>query len=135
MDSNYNTAPLPGPLDIMPGLIRKYFAHVITSTTEHLSPEEETEEYPKRAAQILLRWGLQHGAVVIPKSTHPERIRNNIDLFSFAIQDQVKKRGVSCVRFASVDIFDGVVIINTPSIWRLIITLGHGCLGRILCRW
>ncbi|KAG0316910.1 hypothetical protein BGZ97_006192 [Linnemannia gamsii] len=88
MDSNYNTAPLPGPLDIMPGLIRKYFAHVITSTTEHLSPEEETEEYPKRAAQILLRWGLQHGAVVIPKSTHPERIRNNIDLFSFAIQDQ-----------------------------------------------
>ncbi|KAG0296818.1 hypothetical protein BGZ96_008422 [Linnemannia gamsii] len=64
MDSNYNTAPLPGALDIMPGLIRKYFAHVMrTSTTAQLSPEEETEEYPKRAAQILLRWGLQHGAV------------------------------------------------------------------------
>lgn len=92
MDSNYNTAPLPGALDIMPGLIRNYFAHVITSTTAHLSSEEETEEYSKRAAQILLRWGLQHGAVVIPKSTHPERIRNNIDLFSFAIHDQVKKK-------------------------------------------
>ncbi|KAG9062755.1 hypothetical protein KI688_005061 [Linnemannia hyalina] len=88
MDSNYNTAPLPGALDIMPGLIRKYFAHV-TSTTAHLSEEEEKEEYPRRAAQILLRWGLQHGAVVIPKSTHPERIRNNIDLFSFAIDNQV----------------------------------------------
>ncbi|KAK3831691.1 MAG: putative reductase [Linnemannia elongata] len=87
MDSNYNTAPLPGALDIMPGLIRKYFAHV-TSTTAHLSEEEEKEEYPRRAAQILLRWGLQHGAVVIPKSTHPERIRNNIDLFSFAIDNQ-----------------------------------------------
>lgn len=96
MDSNYNTAPLPGALDIMPGLIRKYFAHV-TSTTAHLSEEEEKEEYPRRAAQILLRWGLQHGAVVIPKSTHPERIRSNIDLFSFAIDDQVKYLLLSCL--------------------------------------
>ncbi|KAF9153650.1 hypothetical protein BG015_002966 [Linnemannia schmuckeri] len=87
MDSNYNTAPLPGALDIMPGLIRKYFAHV-TSTASQLSEEEEKEEYPRRAAQILLRWGLQHGAIVIPKSTHPERIRNNFDLFSFAIDAQ-----------------------------------------------
>ncbi|KAF8947110.1 hypothetical protein BGZ47_010250 [Haplosporangium gracile] len=83
IDSNYNTAPLPGALDVMPGLIRKYFAHV--TSTSRLSEEEE---YPRRAAQILLRWGLQHGAVVIPKSTHPERIRNNIDLFSFAIDAQ-----------------------------------------------
>ncbi|KAF9920964.1 hypothetical protein FBU30_009057, partial [Linnemannia zychae] len=84
MDSNYNTAPLPGALDIMPSLIRKYFAHLVEPGSEH----DIEAEYPKRAAQILLRWGLQHGAVVIPKSTHPERIRNNIDLFTFEIDDQ-----------------------------------------------
>ncbi|KAG0381044.1 hypothetical protein BGX24_000636 [Mortierella sp. AD032] len=97
MDSNYNTAPLPGPLDIMPDLIRKYFPVPALATANNASIDATADglvgattemEYPKRAAQILLRWGLQHGAVVIPKSTHPERIRNNIDLFSFEIDAQ-----------------------------------------------
>ncbi|KAF9896073.1 hypothetical protein BX616_008193, partial [Lobosporangium transversale] len=106
MDAHYNTAPMPGPLDIMPDLIRKYFPTPSNIATTDVSSSMEVDgqatsdpsgtfiinddalrqkEYSKRAAQILLRWGLQHGAVVIPKSTHPERIRNNIDLFSFEI--------------------------------------------------
>ena len=37
------------------------------------------------AAQVVLRWHLQHGIVVIPKSVHVERIRENLDLFGFAL--------------------------------------------------
>jgi diketogulonate reductase-like aldo/keto reductase len=36
-------------------------------------------------AQILLRWGLQHDMVVLPKSIHPTRIAENADLFDFTI--------------------------------------------------
>jgi diketogulonate reductase-like aldo/keto reductase len=38
-------------------------------------------------AQVLLRWGLQRGAIVIPKSTHRDRIGENFDLFDFTIDD------------------------------------------------
>jgi len=41
--------------------------------------------YGKTNAQLFLRWALQHGVVTIPKSTHPERIRENADLFDFEI--------------------------------------------------
>jgi diketogulonate reductase-like aldo/keto reductase len=39
-------------------------------------------------AQVLLRWCLQHDLVVIPKSTHRERIRENAQLFDFALSDE-----------------------------------------------
>lgn len=43
------------------------------------------EAYGKTPAQILLRWQLEHGIVTIPKSATPSRIRENADLFDFAI--------------------------------------------------
>lgn len=43
--------------------------------------------YGKSNAQLLIRWGLQHGAVIIPKSTNQQRIRENIDVFDFEISD------------------------------------------------
>jgi diketogulonate reductase-like aldo/keto reductase len=39
-------------------------------------------------AQVLLRWGVQHGHVVLPKSTRPERIAENGALFDFALDAQ-----------------------------------------------
>jgi diketogulonate reductase-like aldo/keto reductase len=42
-------------------------------------------KYSKTPAQLMLRWGLQHGLVVIPKSTGEERIRENSQVFDFEI--------------------------------------------------
>jgi 2,5-diketo-D-gluconate reductase A len=38
-------------------------------------------------AQVVLRWHLQHGLVVIPKTVSPERMRENLDVFGFELSD------------------------------------------------
>lgn len=49
-------------------------------------------QYGKSPAQILLRWALQKGAVVIPKSSNPARIAENADIFSFSIDADGMRR-------------------------------------------
>jgi 2,5-diketo-D-gluconate reductase A len=44
-------------------------------------------KHGKTRAQIVLRWHVQSGLVVFPKSANPARIRENIDVFDFALDD------------------------------------------------
>lgn len=44
-----------------------------------------SENHGKKPAQIVLRWHVQNGFIVIPKSVHPQRIQDNIALFDFAL--------------------------------------------------
>ena len=46
------------------------------------------KKYNKTAAQVILRWHIQSGVVVIPKSTHIERMRENIDVFDFKLSEE-----------------------------------------------
>jgi diketogulonate reductase-like aldo/keto reductase len=46
------------------------------------------EKYDKSPAQILIRWVLQHDMVVIPKSSNPDHIRANADVFDFKISEE-----------------------------------------------
>ncbi len=50
--------------------------------------KELAKKHGKTPAQIILRWHLQEGSIVIPKSVHPERIRKNIDVFDFTLSDE-----------------------------------------------
>lgn len=45
------------------------------------------EKYGKTAAQIILRWHIQDGNIVIPGSKNPEHIKSNFELFDFALTD------------------------------------------------
>ena len=46
------------------------------------------EKYGKRNAQIILRWHIQDGNIVIPGSKNAEHIRDNFDLFDFSLSDE-----------------------------------------------
>ncbi|HIS47230.1 MAG TPA: aldo/keto reductase [Candidatus Scybalocola faecigallinarum] len=46
------------------------------------------KKYGKSAAQVALRWNVQRGVVVIPKSVHKERMEQNIDIWDFALSDE-----------------------------------------------
>jgi diketogulonate reductase-like aldo/keto reductase len=46
----------------------------------------------KSPAQVLLRWGLEQGLVVLPKSIRPERIRENAAIFDFTLDAESLSR-------------------------------------------
>jgi len=46
----------------------------------------------KSVAQVVLRWLIQRGVVVIPKSVRPDRMRENIDVFDFELTDDEMAR-------------------------------------------
>ena len=63
------------------------------------------EKYKKTPAQICIRWVLQHGAVPLPKSVHPERMKSNGEVFDFelsaedmALLDRLENIGGRCLK-------------------------------------
>jgi diketogulonate reductase-like aldo/keto reductase len=49
-------------------------------------------KHDKSSAQIMIRWCIEHGTVPIPKSTHPDRMRENIDVFDFTLDEEDMER-------------------------------------------
>ena len=65
------------------------------------------EKYGKGTGQVALRWNMQRGVVVIPKSTHRERMEQNLDVFDFTLTDEEMKE------IAALDIGHSEIIDHT----------------------
>ena len=50
--------------------------------------QEIANKYGKTIAQVVLRWELQKGLVILPKSVHDKRIKENIQLFDFELKEE-----------------------------------------------
>jgi 2,5-diketo-D-gluconate reductase A len=49
--------------------------------------KEIAEDVGKEPGQVVLRWHIQHGYIVFPKSVTPERIQQNFEIFDFELSD------------------------------------------------
>lgn len=56
------------------------------------------KKYGKTPVQIILRWHIQEGTIVFPKTTNPQHMADNIDIFDFELTDEEMKsiRGLDC---------------------------------------
>lgn len=54
--------------------------------------KEISGQYGKTPAQVALRWNVQRGVVVIPKSVHKERIQQNLDIWDFVLSESDMKK-------------------------------------------
>ncbi|BAF17645.2 hypothetical protein OsI_20197 [Oryza sativa Indica Group] len=74
-------SPLGSPGTASVKAVGNVLAHpVVVSTAEKLG---------KTPAQVALRWGIQMGHSVLPKSTHEERIKENIDVYDWSIPEDL----------------------------------------------
>lgn len=73
-------------------------------------------KYGKTAQQTALRWLTQRGIVAIPKSTHRERMRQNIDIFDFSLTDG------DMAEIAKLNLHDeGNVSFNDPAFIKMLL--------------
>lgn len=67
------------------------FAEGINGLFTNQKIAEIGEKYNKTVAQVVLRWEIQRGVVVIPKSVHEDRMRQNFDVFDFNLKEEDMK--------------------------------------------
>ena len=70
------------------------------------------KKYGKTAAQVVLRWNIQRGVVIIPKSTHKERMEQNFNVLDFALtQEEMDKiSALTLDRSEIIDHFDPQIV-------------------------
>lgn len=54
---------------------------------DHAAVTRAAEALDVTPGQVVLRWHIQNGTIVIPKSVTPHRVKSNLDVFSFALDD------------------------------------------------
>ena len=78
--------------------LEAYFplGHGNAELLEHTVVTSLAKKYGKNAGQIILRFEVQEGFIVLPKSTSPERIAGNLDIFDFELteEEQLKLRSL-----------------------------------------
>jgi methylglyoxal/glyoxal reductase len=68
------------------GIVMEAYAPLVKARRmDHPVLRRVAAKHGRTPAQVLVRWGLQHGYVEIPKSVHRERIEENADVFGFAL--------------------------------------------------
>jgi 2,5-diketo-D-gluconate reductase A len=70
------------------GVVLEGYSGLKGGTLDHPTIRGIAEEIGRTTAQVIVRWHLQHGIVVIPKSSDPERIRSNADVAGFELSDE-----------------------------------------------
>jgi diketogulonate reductase-like aldo/keto reductase len=53
--------------------------------------DELAAKYKKSKAQIILRWHIQNKTIIIPKTVHPHRLKENVDIFDFMLDSDEMK--------------------------------------------
>lgn len=74
-------APIGGIYSRRPAAVPPAQSHPL----EHPVIRDLAARYGKTPAQVIIRWHLEHGLAVIPKSVNPARIRENFDVFDFRL--------------------------------------------------
>jgi diketogulonate reductase-like aldo/keto reductase len=67
------------------GVVVEGYSPLMGANLRDRALAEIAAQHGVTAAQVVLRWHVEHGIVVIPKSARPERLASNLDLFGFAL--------------------------------------------------
>lgn len=69
------------------GIVLEGYSALRGGTLDHPTIRAVAERHERTPAQVIIRWHLQHGVVVIPKSAHEDRIRSNADIGDLVLSE------------------------------------------------
>jgi len=70
------------------GIVFEAYSPLEQGRVDHPAIVALAERLGRTPAQVMLRWAIQHGTVVIPKSSRRDRIRSNAEVFDFELDDE-----------------------------------------------